>query len=307
MESSRRFKPPWTLIRESSECYVVRDANGVTVAWLFCRDDSQRYSYGVSKLASEEARRIGKAISRILSFATQRRGFHPRGRAALKGRPTRWHAISFRILHLTRSLERVRDISPTMTDPNEWETRGWFVETEDELSAIDDMESTSDRTAAIVIASLVETRLTNTLQAGLHHDDAIVERLFRASGPLGSFSAKIDLACLMGAISKDAYRDLVILKNIRNIFAHRFKSASFTEQRIADLCRNFRLIETMICDMEEEAPMMEHPPFTLKITGYRHHLSNPRGRYVLTGHLFVAGLDKRTAKRHTSTIYDPWI
>jgi hypothetical protein len=39
-----------------------RDANGVTVAWLICRDNSQRYSVGASKLASEEARRIGKAI-----------------------------------------------------------------------------------------------------------------------------------------------------------------------------------------------------------------------------------------------------
>ena len=59
MESSqptRHFKPPWTLIRENSECYTVQDANGVTVAWLFCRDDSQRYSVGASK------RRIGKAI-----------------------------------------------------------------------------------------------------------------------------------------------------------------------------------------------------------------------------------------------------
>ncbi len=26
MESTRRFKPPWTLIRENSECYVVQDA-----------------------------------------------------------------------------------------------------------------------------------------------------------------------------------------------------------------------------------------------------------------------------------------
>jgi hypothetical protein len=61
--SSRRFKPPWTLIRENSECYTVRDANGVTVAWLFCRDDSRPYGVGASKLTSEEARRIGKAIS----------------------------------------------------------------------------------------------------------------------------------------------------------------------------------------------------------------------------------------------------
>jgi hypothetical protein len=86
MESSRRFKPPWTLIRENSECYVVRDANGVTVAWLFCRDHSQRYSFGVSKLTSEEARRIGKAISRIPEFMTPRQGFHQRG-----GGP-RWRA-----------------------------------------------------------------------------------------------------------------------------------------------------------------------------------------------------------------------
>jgi hypothetical protein len=54
MESSRRFKPPWSLIRENSECYIVRDADGVTVAWLFCRDDSQRYSVGASKLTSRK-------------------------------------------------------------------------------------------------------------------------------------------------------------------------------------------------------------------------------------------------------------
>jgi len=46
MESSRRFPPPWTLIRENSERYIVQDANGVTVAWLFCRDGSSRYSFG---------------------------------------------------------------------------------------------------------------------------------------------------------------------------------------------------------------------------------------------------------------------
>ena len=50
MESSRRFKPPWTLVRENSEGYVVRDADGVTLAWLYCRDDAQRYSFGCKLL-----------------------------------------------------------------------------------------------------------------------------------------------------------------------------------------------------------------------------------------------------------------
>jgi hypothetical protein len=43
---------------ENSEFYTVQDANGVTVAWLYCPDDSQRYSFGASKLTSDEARRI---------------------------------------------------------------------------------------------------------------------------------------------------------------------------------------------------------------------------------------------------------
>lgn len=86
MESSRQFKPPWTLVRENSECYVVKDANGVTLAWLYCRDDTQRYSFGVSKLSSDEARRIGKAIARIPEFMMQRQGFYARG-----GGP-RWRA-----------------------------------------------------------------------------------------------------------------------------------------------------------------------------------------------------------------------
>ena len=60
-----------------------------------------------------------------------------------------------------------------MSDPSEWHTRGWFVETEEELAAIDEMESASDRTAAIVIASLVEARLTNSLLADLNHDEEL--------------------------------------------------------------------------------------------------------------------------------------
>jgi hypothetical protein len=79
MESSRRFPPPWTLIRENSERYIVQDANGVTVAWLFCRDGSSRYSFGAATLTADEARRIGQAIARIPELLMPRKGFHPRG------------------------------------------------------------------------------------------------------------------------------------------------------------------------------------------------------------------------------------
>jgi hypothetical protein len=58
-QPTRHFKPPWTLILENSDCYTVREANGVTVAWLFCRDDSRRYSFGASLASSHPTKRAG--------------------------------------------------------------------------------------------------------------------------------------------------------------------------------------------------------------------------------------------------------
>src|SRR3954453_3171492 len=43
------------------------------------RDDAQRYSFGVSNLSSDEARRIGKAIARIPEFMMPHQGFYARG------------------------------------------------------------------------------------------------------------------------------------------------------------------------------------------------------------------------------------
>ena len=72
---------------------MVRDANGVILAWLYCRDDTQRYRFGVSKLSSDEARRIGKAIARIPEFLMQRQGFYQRGGGS-RWRPDRPYHVA---------------------------------------------------------------------------------------------------------------------------------------------------------------------------------------------------------------------
>lgn len=82
MESSgykRRFPPPWTVERPNNETYLVRDANGIPIAWVYNRDDTQKYHFGHSKLTAEEARRIASAIARLPEFLMQRQGFHIRG------------------------------------------------------------------------------------------------------------------------------------------------------------------------------------------------------------------------------------
>jgi hypothetical protein len=57
---------------------VVKDANGIVVATVHCRDDLQKWSFGHSKLTSDEARRIAAAIARIPEFMIQRKGFYAR-------------------------------------------------------------------------------------------------------------------------------------------------------------------------------------------------------------------------------------
>ena len=76
MAENRRFPLPWTVDRPHPDSFGVKYANGITVATVHCRDDLQKWSFGHSKLTSDEARKIAKAISRIPEFMMQRRGFY---------------------------------------------------------------------------------------------------------------------------------------------------------------------------------------------------------------------------------------
>ncbi|MFZ5733645.1 MAG: MltR family transcriptional regulator [Pseudomonadota bacterium] len=184
--------------------------------------------------------------------------------------------------------------------------RGWFVETMDEMRAVQEMEHDSDRASALVISALVEARLTSALQACLYEDRKIIDDFFRNSGPLGSFSAKTDLALLMGRLSPDAHKDLVTLRKIRNRFAHEL-GASFEEQSIRDLSANFTLIEKMCVDMESET---EPPPgfaFTMRMSDYNSRIKGARARFEMTGQLFVAGLDNRARERGRFDDLDNWM
>jgi hypothetical protein len=65
----------------------VQEATGCDDGLSVRRNDQQRYSVSASKLTSEEARRIGKAISGIPEFMMQCQGFQSRwGRTSLAGR-----------------------------------------------------------------------------------------------------------------------------------------------------------------------------------------------------------------------------
>jgi hypothetical protein len=86
-------------------------------------------------------------------------------------------------------------------------------------------------------------------------------------GPLGSFSARIELCYALGLSPKQVRRDLILIRKIRNDFAHQAKTLTFDDPGIADRCAE--LFYSML-----GAPARPRPKFTnavMAICAVLHH------------------------------------
>jgi hypothetical protein len=63
MPSARRFPPPWS-IEELAECFIVRDANGQALAYVYFEDEPGRRA-AAKLLTRDEARRIAANIAKL--------------------------------------------------------------------------------------------------------------------------------------------------------------------------------------------------------------------------------------------------
>jgi hypothetical protein len=115
---------------------------------------------------------------------------------------------------------------------------------EDIRKTLSELENDSDRAAGIVGAVLVEESLKGLLQSRLLPEQELIGDLFRASGPLGAFSVKINVGFLMGLYSLTARKELNTIRQIRNHFAHRI-ALSFFASPVRDLANNLSLSETI--------------------------------------------------------------
>jgi hypothetical protein len=97
MESSgpkRRFPPPWRVHRDGAGPFVVRDAKGVPLAYVPCRDDLQSIGFAHNHLTSDEARRIANGIARLPEFMMQRKDFHQRGNGQYRWKKSRPYHVA---------------------------------------------------------------------------------------------------------------------------------------------------------------------------------------------------------------------
>ena len=82
MPSVRRFPPPWS-VEETEACFIVRDANGQALAYVYFEEEPGRRS-AAKLLTRDEARRIAANIAKLPELNAQALSEHPavcRGRA----------------------------------------------------------------------------------------------------------------------------------------------------------------------------------------------------------------------------------
>jgi hypothetical protein len=100
----------------------------------------------------------------------------------------------------------------------------------------------TDRGCALFAAAYLDGELEGLLRAKMVADERVASAILSPDRPLGSFSARIDVAYLLGLIPRLARLDLHLIRKIRNDFAHTARRLSFAEPVIAARCREFRYV-----------------------------------------------------------------
>jgi hypothetical protein len=63
MATRRRYPPPWK-IEEATESYIVTDARGQRLAFIYFEDEPQRQSV-MKRISRDDAWQLARAITRI--------------------------------------------------------------------------------------------------------------------------------------------------------------------------------------------------------------------------------------------------
>jgi hypothetical protein len=103
---------------------------------------------------------------------------------------------------------------------------------------LNDISEAPDRAACITGAAVLDDLLSVLLRARMVQDDKITRFL---TSNKSDFELKIDLCYGFGLISEEEYRDLHLMRKIRNRFAHTRGRVSFEDSGVCDRLRTLSL------------------------------------------------------------------
>jgi hypothetical protein len=90
----------------------------------------------------------------------------------------------------------------------------------DFVSFLNYLNEESDRGKVLIAAAMLDDLLLKSLQAFLIDGKSASKLINGFNAPLGTFSARIEAAFAMGLLNEIEYRELNLIRKIRNEFAH---------------------------------------------------------------------------------------
>lgn len=153
------------------------------------------------------------------------------------------------------------------------------------------LDGDSDRSVAIVGGSLIEQRLQELLKSKFPDTPntmGIVRDRFRSSGALGTFSVATDIAYLFQLISEAAYDELVMIRKVRNRFAHDLAISSFDQEPICDWCSHLKLVDEILPPRKNLRPRGPVSTGEASVVwgGPTNFLRRPRDKFISTAAMF---------------------
>ncbi|MBI4662375.1 MAG: transcriptional regulator [Verrucomicrobia bacterium] len=93
----------------------------------------------------------------------------------------------------------------------------------------------SDRGAVLIAGSRLDEVLKAILLAFFRKTTTAEDLLEGFNAPLGTFSSRASACHALGLIEDNEFREITLIRKIRNEFGHKWKDISFDSQRIKDL------------------------------------------------------------------------
>lgn len=95
----------------------------------------------------------------------------------------------------------------------------------------------SDRASVVLLGTMLEDVLTYrlTLALCIKPTEDECDYIFRFDGPMGTFSRRAEIACLLGIIEDDTYEQLDIIREMRNACAHSRHPLTFADEALANV------------------------------------------------------------------------
>jgi DNA-binding MltR family transcriptional regulator len=151
---------------------------------------------------------------------------------------------------------------------------------EDFEEFISEFGSESDRAAVILGASKIDQLLGSLLERYFLPSPTSEDALFSNNGPLGTFSAKVDLSYRLGLIDAQFSKSIHLVRRIRNSFAHEAYGAKLSSGTHKDRVKSLA------------APFQGHEWFSSLKKLYFNDIDESRADFSTTLGLMIIMLEK---------------